>query len=104
MNTTILIAATGIAAIGLTVLGHSLFGTDIPTPTPPGPAAISATFSAGDVPPRDSIHLIDTPGRYGLGPELPGSYYAIVSDNLVRVDSSSFKILSVLRRQAEVLD
>ena len=104
MNTILVTFASGITVLGLTVLGHSLFGTEEPPAATAVPASSVVTFSAGDVPPRDVIHVIDNPGRYGLGPELPGSYYAIVSDNLVRVDASSFKILSILRRQAELAE
>ncbi|MBK4215268.1 hypothetical protein JJJ17_04940 [Paracoccus caeni] len=111
MRHVVTIAAVA-ALAGVTALAHNLFGSgQRDGPVAASPAAIEAGitptivgFSAGDVPPRDSIHLIDRPGKYGLGPELPGSHYAIVSNTLVRVDASSFKILSVLRSHAEVLD
>ncbi|MBM3604567.1 MAG: hypothetical protein FJX25_07355 [Alphaproteobacteria bacterium] len=51
----------------------------------------------GDTPAARHVQLIDNPGAYGLGPDLPGNRYATVAGHLVRIDASTGKILSVLR-------
>lgn len=66
--------------------------------------AKTARPQVGDVPAPGSYHVIRQPGRYGLGPELPGSRYALIAGLLVRIDARSGKILSILRPQREVLD
>lgn len=60
-------------------------------------SADSVKVVAGEAPPIDSIYFIDEPGVYGLGPEIPGSRYAIVANVLVRLDSKTNKVLSILR-------
>lgn len=64
---------------------------------PGAQAADQAPPVAGDVPPPGQTQLIDNPGIYGLGPGLPGSRYAVVAGYLVRIDTASGKIQSVLR-------
>ncbi len=51
----------------------------------------------GEVPAADQVQPIDNPGAVGLGPDLPGSVYAVVSGHLVRIQIGSGKILSILR-------
>ncbi|WP_405404805.1 hypothetical protein [Paracoccus sp. Ld10] len=64
-----------------------------------GPQGVAAQQPppVGDVPEPDQIRRIANPGIVGLGPDLPGSVYAVVSGYLVRVHIDSGKILSVLR-------
>lgn len=62
------------------------------------------TISVGDTLAPDAIHIITVPGRYGLGPEVPGSHYAVAAGRLIRVDAQSFKVLSILRVQDGILD
>ena len=50
------------------------------------------------------LHVISHPGRYGLGPELPGSIYAVVDGMLVRIDPDTREIQSVIRRVERILD
>ena len=64
---------------------------------PQGRAQDRAVPVVGDLPPPDQTRPVDNPGIYGLGPDLPGSRYAVVSGHLVRLDSASGRILSVLR-------
>lgn len=58
----------------------------------------------GEVVPASKIHIISHPGRYGLGPELPGSQYAIVDNMLVRLDPKTHEIQSIIRRVDKILD
>lgn len=51
----------------------------------------------GDTPPSDQVQLIENVGVFGLGPNLPGSRYAVVAKHLVRIDAQSGQILSILR-------
>lgn len=60
----------------------------------PQPAGIPVV---GDTPPPAQVHLIERLGTFGLGPDLPGSRYAVVGRHLVRIDARSGKILSILR-------
>lgn len=51
----------------------------------------------GDAPPPEQVQVIRNLGAYGLGPELPGSYYAVVAHHLVRIDRATGRIQSILR-------
>lgn len=51
----------------------------------------------GDTPQPGQIRLIENFGAFGLGPNLPGSRYAVVAKHLVRIDAASGQILSILR-------
>lgn len=61
-------------------------------------------IAVGDVLSGGDLHIITHPGRYGLGPELPGSRYAVAKGRLIRVDADSNKVLSILRVQEGILD
>uniref|UniRef100_UPI00351A8736 hypothetical protein n=1 Tax=uncultured Paracoccus sp. TaxID=189685 RepID=UPI00351A8736 len=50
------------------------------------------------------LHVISHPGRYGLGPDLPGSIYGVVDGMLVRIDPNTREIQSVIRRVDRILD
>lgn len=80
---------------------------------PPEQAAMTAQTMAHDtgaVPltgtafsPED-LHIVTSPGRYGLGPDLPGSQYGVVAGHLIRFDPQTHRTLSVLRREARLMD
>lgn len=61
-------------------------------------------LTVGDVIPASELHIVTHPGRYGLGPEQPGSRYAVAYGRLIRVDESSHKVLSVIRMVNGILD
>lgn len=61
-------------------------------------------LAIGDVVPPDRMHLVTRPGTYGLSNPPAGNGYAIVSGYLVRIDISTGKILSALRRVERILD
>ncbi|WP_143025652.1 hypothetical protein [Paracoccus isoporae] len=58
----------------------------------------------GEVVPPDQIYIISRPGRYGLGPEIPGSDYAVVGNQLVRVNAETRKVQSIIRRVERIVD
>ncbi|MFV0291971.1 MAG: hypothetical protein ACK5II_01585 [Paracoccus sp. (in: a-proteobacteria)] len=66
--------------------------------TPNSKISIGETVAASD------LHIVSHPGRYGLGPELPGSRYAVIRNYLVRIDAKSHKVQSVIRKVPEILD
>jgi hypothetical protein len=51
----------------------------------------------GNVPDPSQVKVIRNPGTYGLGSEISGSNYAVVSGHLVRIDRKSGRILSIMR-------
>lgn len=61
-------------------------------------------IGVGDTLPADQVHVITSPGRYGLGPEPGGSKYAVAKGKLIRIDPESYKVQSILRAQGEILD
>lgn len=67
-------------------------------------SAASAGVQIGEVVPAEKLHIISYPGRYGLGPEVPGSLYAVVGDQLIRIDAQSHKVQSIIRQVTEILD
>ncbi|WBU63378.1 hypothetical protein [Paracoccus aerodenitrificans] len=64
----------------------------------------SGKIQIGEVVANDQLHIISHPGRYGLGPELPGSNYAVFNNYLIRVDSQSGQVQSVIREVNKILD
>lgn len=58
----------------------------------------------GHVISSEAIDFIEYPGRYGLGSELPGSRYAIVDGHLVRIDSDTMELQSILRKDSVALN
>lgn len=69
-----------------------------------GQAGEEATFGVGDTLSASEVHIITSPGRYGLGPAPDGSRYAVADGKLIRVDPNTLKVQSILRSQSEVLD
>ncbi|MDO5632841.1 MAG: hypothetical protein Q4G22_13540 [Paracoccus sp. (in: a-proteobacteria)] len=61
-------------------------------------------IQVGDVLNLGSIHIVAHPGRYGLGLPPSGDDYAIVNGRLIRIDSESGKVLSILRMVDAILD
>ena len=66
--------------------------------------ATTRDFQVGDDLNPADVHLVTSPGRYGLGADVPGSRYAVAHGKLIRIDPSSFKVLSILRDQSRLLD
>lgn len=66
--------------------------------------AQSAGFSVGDKLATAEVHIINNPGRYGLGPPPAGSAYAVAHGMLIRIDPKSGQVLSIMRAQSEILD
>ena len=74
-----------------------------PACVPPGKAKKSAV-RVGDVINLRNVHIISRPGAYGLSNPPSGDRYAVVDGRLVRVDSRTGKILSILRLVDAILD
>lgn len=58
----------------------------------------------GDIAPPDVTHIVTRPGLYGLSNPPAGNVYAVVSDQLVRLDADTGQILSRLRMVEAVID
>lgn len=58
----------------------------------------------GDVLDWDDVHIIRDPGLYGLGNPPYGNRYAIVDGQLVRVESDTGRLLSIIRLVNAILD
>ena len=94
-----MVAMAAVAAIGLTVSAGELYLDQSsvqaqPTPEEPLPLV------PGTVLPEESVRFIEKPGRYGLGTEPPGSRYAIVDGHLVRINTDTMELQSVLRQNS----
>lgn len=74
-----------------------------PACVPPGQAKRNAV-RVGDVVDLRRVHIVTQPGAYGLSVPPSGDRYAIVDGRLVRVDSGTGKILSILRLIDAILD
>ena len=61
-------------------------------------------LSVGDVLDWDDIHIVNQPGLYGLGNPPDGNRYAIVDGRLVRVESETGRLLSIIRLVNAILD
>lgn len=72
-----------------------------PTCVPPGQARHGLV---GRVVDWDRIHVVRKPGLYGLAEAPSGQRYAIVDGRLVRIDSNTAKVLSVIRAVEAILD
>ncbi|MFD1881439.1 hypothetical protein [Paracoccus pacificus] len=76
-----------------------------PACVPPGQAKKGvADIQVGRIYDRDTIHYITEPGRYGLGAPPSGSRYAVIGNRLVRVDSQTDQVLSIIRLVENILD
>ncbi|MDM7255240.1 MAG: hypothetical protein P3W90_000910 [Paracoccus sp. (in: a-proteobacteria)] len=74
-----------------------------PACTPPGQAK-KAGVRVGAIYDPSDVHIVRVPGLYGLGPLVPGSKYAIIGNQLVRIDPATYKVLSVIRLVDAILD
>ncbi|WP_265501063.1 hypothetical protein [Paracoccus beibuensis] len=100
------------AAVGGLLSLTAIFAPDPPEPAVDypipvcGPACLAAspTFAVGDFAPRDQVHLITHPGRYGLSTPPFGDSYAVIGGFLVRLDPEHRRIESVLRPVPRILD
>lgn len=69
-----------------------------------GDSVPSRAVQIGEVVSPERLHIISRPGRYGLGPEIPGSDYAIVGNLLIRVNAETRQVQSIIRRVEGILD
>jgi len=93
----ILPAIVAIAALSAALVGAgSLRGDET--------ALVEPAVQVGDTVPPARLHIVTYPGLYGLGPDLPGSKYAVVDGYLLRVDPESRKVQSVIRRVDAIRD
>lgn len=74
-----------------------------PACTPPGQAKKAGVRVGAVYDPAD-VHIVRMPGLYGLGPRVPGSQYAIIGNQLVRIDPDTYKVLSIIRLVDAILD
>lgn len=73
-----------------------------PSCVPPGQA--KKGLVVGDIFDLKDIHIVTRPGLYGLGEPPAGNRYAIVDGRLVRVDSGTGRLLSIIRLVDAILD
>ena len=101
------VITTAVTAMGLWVLSDQnspqAQGTDAAIANQTQ-ATVRPALTPGDILPPDDVSLVEKPGRYGLGADLPGSRYAIARGHLVRIDPDTLKVKSVLREQAREHD
>lgn len=74
-----------------------------PACIPPGQAK-KAGVQVGKIYDGSVIHIVTKPGLYGLGPLVPGSRYAVIGNQLVRIDPQTNKVLSIIRLVDAILD
>lgn len=72
-----------------------------PACVPPGQARQGLVGRAVD---WDRVHVVRKPGLYGLADAPDGQRYAIIDGRLVRIDSRTAKVLSVIRAVDTILD
>lgn len=72
-----------------------------PACVPPGQARKGLVGSVVD---WSDVHVVRKPGLYGLANAPNGQRYAIVNGKLVRIDSQTAKVLSVIRAVDAILD
>lgn len=70
-----------------------------PACLPPGQAR-----KVGDIIDLRRVHVVTRPGLYGVRDAPSGQRYAIVNGHLMRVDSETGRILSILRVVEAILD
>lgn len=73
-----------------------------PACVPPGQA--KKALGAGSVIDWNDVHVVTRPGLYGLSEPPAGQRFAIVDGRLVRVDSQTSKILSIIRLVDAIVD
>lgn len=90
------------------VVGHCPPGLAKKDPAcvPPGQAKKRGGdgFVVGDILDLGTIHIINQPGLYGLGEPPLGNRYAVVDGRLVRIDSETGRLLSIIRLVDAILD
>ena len=88
-------------------LGYGLLDSataqDGETPVLTAAAAAGAPV-VGETLPGQNAQLIVDPGRYGLGPALSGTRYAIANGWLVRVEAQSLTVQSILWQHGSLTD
>lgn len=62
------------------------------------------SFSVGDTVTAEHVHLISRPGLYGLATPPQGQRYAVMEGQIVRVQTDTLQVRSVLRSAPRILD
>lgn len=78
-------------------------GNKVPGCAPPGLAKKQRPI-IGRILARERVHLVTRPGLYGLGLPPRGSRYGVVDGQLVRLDKSTWRVQSIIRRVNGILD
>lgn len=89
-------------AVVLTFLSLSLFSAEMQSGMAVAQGRVAVEI--GQTVPADKLHIVTEPGRYGLGPELPGSHYAVVGNQLVRIDAKTGVVQSIIRNVDGIRD
>lgn len=81
---------------------------------PPGAAAKGNACQAapadkkagliGQIAPAKGLHIVTTPGVYGLGDPPAGNSYAVIDGQLVRINTKTHQIMSIIRSVDRILD
>lgn len=90
------------SAVVLICMSAALFFGAIPPKA--AVAQGGAAVEIGQTVPAEKLHIVTEPGRYGLGPELPGSHYAVVDNLLVRIDAKTGAVQSIIRKVDGIRD
>lgn len=90
----ILAAATGFVAVAAALNGEP---ARAPQPAPVRPE-VGAPAAPG------TLHLVRRPGLYGVSHPAPGTQYAIVGTSLVRIDTATHVVRSVIRGGVRPVD
>lgn len=75
------------------VVGKSIVASP---PANRDPVPVASVLQVGGVA-ADPMHMVERPGLYGLAMPPDGSRYAIVGNNLVRIDVRTGRIQAVIR-------
>lgn len=83
------------------LIGRALMALPVQNPPPP---PVVESLEVGSIAAEGAVHRIDRPGIYGLAQPPVGSSYAVVGNNLVRLDSETDQIKAVVRRAVTPVD
>lgn len=90
-------------AVAVTLLIATLSFAAI-LPNRPVVAQNATAIEIGQTVSAERLHIVTEPGRYGLGPEIPGSRYAVIGKILVRIDAKTGVIQSIIREVDRIRD
>ena len=103
----LLLAVTGLADDRMFPRGAALAQANAATCDANAPGCRTKpqrSFRVGDIAPPAQLHRISAPGVYGLSDPPNGHVYGVLDGELIRVEASSGKILSVLWRVDQIRD